>query len=66
MTPSPRQTLKKGTHRLSRGCLMWGEEKSTCLLADGADKISHRLHSNCPCGSLTRLGGVSTVPGVAS
>ena len=59
MTPSPRKTLKKGTCRISRGCLMWGEEIE--LLAKLLVQIrSHKdLRSNCPCGSLTRLGGVS-------
>jgi len=42
MTPSPRQTLKKGTHRLSRGCLMWGEEielLAKCLCRQDLTKI---------------------------
>jgi len=58
MTPSLRQNLKKGTHRISSVCLMWGEEIE--LLAKfGVDKTLLRLRSIFPCGSLTRLGGVS-------
>jgi hypothetical protein len=66
MTPSPRQTLKRGTHRLSRGCLMCG--RGIELLADfGTDRdFTEILQPICPCGSLTRLVGVSVASGTAS